>query len=117
MSGMKSSLLICLTSMSDPGLSPAVKAASVVVCDMSAVIHMVKPNRAQMFGEYKHMHLLPFLESQMTNNTTRLDAVWDTYQDASLKLQAHARRGEALGRRTRVSAKIPIPKGLNGRSS
>jgi len=63
------------------------------------------------------MHLLPFLESQMTNNTTRLDAVCDTYQDASLKSQACARRGEALGRRTRVSAKIPIPKGLNGRSS
>ena len=54
MSGMQSSLLVCLTSMSDPGLSPAVKAASVVVCDMSAVIHMVKPNRAQMFGEYTH---------------------------------------------------------------
>ena len=57
-----------------------------MLCDMSAVIHMVKPHRAQMFGEYKHMHLLPFLESQMTNNTTRLDAVWDTYQDASRAL-------------------------------
>jgi len=56
-------------------------------------------------------------DDQMTNNTTRLDAVCDTYQDASLKSQACARRGEALGRRTRVSAKIPIPKGLNGRSS
>ena len=111
MSGMKSSLLICLTSMSDPGLSPAVKAASVVVCDMSAVIHMVKPNRAQMFGEYKHMHLLPFLESQMTNNTTRLDAVCDTYQDESLKLQARARRGEALGRRTGVQPRYLYQRG------
>jgi len=34
-----------------------------------------------------------------------------SYQDASLKSQTRARRGEALGRRTRVSAKIPIPKG------
>ena len=55
--------------------------------------------------------LLPFLESQMTNNTIRLDAVWDTYQDASLKSQTRARRGETLGQLTRVSAKIPIPKG------
>ena len=117
MSRMKSSLLSCLPSTSGPGLSPAAKAASVVLCDMSAVIHMVKPHRAQMFGEYTQMHLLPFLESQMTINTTRLDDVCDTYQDASLKSQARARRGEPLGRRTRVSAKIPIPKGLNGRSS
>ena len=47
----------------------------------------------------------------MTNNTTRLVAVWDTYQDASLKSQTRARRGETLGQRTRVSAKIPISKG------
>ena len=57
------------------------------------------------------MHLLPFLDSQMTNNTTRVDVVWDTYQDASLKSQTRVKRGETEGRRTRVSAKIPIPKG------
>ena len=72
---------------------------------------MVQPHRANVFGEYTQKHLLPFLESQMTNNTTRLDAVWDTYHDASLKLQTRARRGETQGQRTRVSAKIPIPKG------
>ena len=57
------------------------------------------------------MHLLPFLESQMTNNTSRLDAVWDTHQDASLRSQTRAKRGKTEGRRTRVSAKVPIPKG------
>ena len=46
----------------------------------------------------------------MTNNTTRLDAVRETYQDASLKSQTRAKWGETEGRRTRVSAKIPIPK-------
>jgi len=56
MSRMKSSLLSCLPSTSGPGLSPAAKEASVVLCDMSAVIHMVKPHRAQMFGEYTQMH-------------------------------------------------------------
>ena len=45
------------------------------------------------------------------NNTTRLDVVSDTYQGASLKLQTRAKRGETEGRRTGVSAKIPIPKG------
>ena len=91
MSGMKSSLLSCLPGMPDPRLSPAAKEASFVVCDMSAIIHMVKPHCANVFGEYTQMNLLPFLESQMTNNTTRLDAVWDTYQDTSLKSQARAR--------------------------
>ena len=71
----------------------------------------IKPQRAKVFGEYTLMHLLPFLESQMTDNTTRLDAVWDIYQDASLKSQTRAKRGQTLGQRTRVSAKIPIPKG------
>ena len=112
MSGTKSALLGYLPGKPDPGRSPAAKEASVTVLDMSAIIHIVKPQRATVFGEYTHMHLLPFLENQMTNNTTRLDkAVWDTYQDASLKSQTHAKRGETEGRRTRVSAKIPIPKG------
>ena len=89
MSGRKSSLLSCLPGVPDPGLSPAATEASVVVCDISAVIHTVKPHHAIVFGGYMQKHLLPFLESQMTNNrpTTRLDAVWDTYSDASLKLQ------------------------------
>ena len=40
-----------------------------------------------------------------------MDAVWDRYVDASLKFQTRSKRGEAAGQRTRVSAKIPIPKG------
>jgi hypothetical protein len=41
---------------------------------------MVKPHKANVFGDYTQEQLLPFLESQMTNNTTRIDAGWDTYQ-------------------------------------
>ena len=67
MSGTKSDLLGCLPGMPDPGRSPAAKEASVIVLDMSAIIHNVKPQCATVFGEYTHMHLLPFLESQMTS--------------------------------------------------
>ena len=52
MSGTKSFLLSCLPAMHDPGLSPAATEASVVVCDMSAVIHTVKLHRANVFGGY-----------------------------------------------------------------
>ena len=97
--------------MPDPGRSPAAKQATVILLDMSAVIHFLKPQRATVFGEYTNMHLLPYLESQITQKTTRVDAVWDTYKDDSLKSQTRTKRGETGGRRTRVSAKIPIPKG------
>jgi len=48
----------------------------------------------------------------MTDSTTRVDAVWDIYTETSLKSQTRGKRGETAARRTRVSAKIPIPKGV-----
>ena len=58
------------------------------------------------------MQLLPYTQSLMIENTSREDAIWDTYQEASLRSQTRAKRGETSSRRTRVSAKIPIPKGV-----
>ena len=65
-------------SMPDPGRSLAAKEASVVVLDIAAVIHIIKPQRASVFGDFTQLQLLPYLHSQMTDNTTRVDAVWDT---------------------------------------
>ena len=67
MSGTMSALLGCLPGRPGPGRSPAAKEASVIVLDMSAIIYIVKPLHATVFAEYTHMHLLPFLESQMTS--------------------------------------------------
>ena len=39
---------------------------------------------------------------------TRVDAVWDTYPDNSIKNQAHAKRG--YGQKTKVTCKTLIPK-------
>ncbi|KAG0718378.1 hypothetical protein GWK47_052504 [Chionoecetes opilio] len=52
-----------------------------------------------------------FGESDDGESETRVDASLDTYKEASLKSQARTRRGETSARRTRVSAKIPLPKG------
>ena len=110
-SGTKSDVLACLPGMPGPGRSPATMNASVVVFDMAAVIHMIKPTRASVFGEYTQMQLLPFMHSQMTDSTTRVDAVWDTYEETSLKSQTRIKRGGTAVRRTRVYAQIPLPKG------
>ena len=91
--------------MPAPGNNPSANQATVVILDMSAVIHIVNPQRENVFGEYAPMQLLPYLNSQMNNSTTRIDAVWDTYQDDSLKAQTHAKRGEAAEQQTQVSKK------------
>ena len=111
MSGTKSTLLNCLPAMPNPGCRDASLESTVVLFDMAAIIHMVKPQRASLFGEYTQMQLLPFLESQLTECCTRVDAVWDTYHISSLKSQTRINRGETAGRRTKVSPKIPLPKG------
>ena len=103
--GTKSDSIACLPGMPAPGRSKAVKEATVVILDMTAVIHNIKPQRARIYGEYTHMQLLPYMQSQMTDNTSRVDAIWDTQQEASLKSQTRAKRGESSSRRTRVSAK------------
>ena len=41
---------------------------TVVVLDMVAVTHIIKPQRASSFGEYTHMQLMPCLQSYMTEN-------------------------------------------------
>ena len=42
--------------------------ATVVGLDMVAVTHIIKPQRASIFGEYTHMQLMPCLQSYMTEN-------------------------------------------------
>ncbi|KAJ8257557.1 hypothetical protein GJAV_G00186910 [Gymnothorax javanicus] len=55
------------------------------------------------------LHLVPFLESQVTPTVTRVDAVWDTYPEDNLKTLTYHRRG--LGPRTRIGdGQTRIPK-------
>ena len=55
--------------------SDAAKAATVVVLDMAAVVHMVRPTSAHTFRDYVSQHLVPFVESQITPTVTRVDAI------------------------------------------
>ncbi len=80
------------------------------VLSMAAVVHIIKPQWASVFGEHTEMQLLPYLESHMMNRTARLDAIRDTDKERSLKYQIWIKRGGTTSRITRVPNKILIRK-------
>ena len=67
-SGKKSDILECLKAPT--GRSAEAKAATVVVLDMAAVVHMVRPISAHTFRDYVSQHLVPFVVSQVTPTVT-----------------------------------------------
>ena len=88
--GTKSQILDCFPGMPSHGKNSAAAKVSVVILDMPAVIHIVKPQKAKVFGEYLPTHLLPYMQSQINKYTTRIDAIWDCYPEGSLKNQTRA---------------------------
>ena len=57
-----------------------------MIFDMAAVINTIRPTFAKNFRKYVSLHIIPFFESEMSDCTQRLDAVWDTYPDENLKV-------------------------------
>ena len=49
--GTKSDFIACLPGMPAPGRYKAIKEVTVVILDMGALIQIIKPKRARMFGE------------------------------------------------------------------
>jgi hypothetical protein len=72
----------------------ATKQALVVILDMPVVVHMLKPQRANLFDEFVKLELLPFMESQMSTSATRINAVWDQYPHYSLKSAVQHQRSQ-----------------------
>ena len=108
-SGTKSDILKCLDAPTSA--CAAARNVTVQVFDMAAVIHMdMRPTRAATFSDYVPMHLASFLKSQLTASVQRVDVVWDTYPERSLKTQTQLWRGS--GPRTRIGkdGNTPIPK-------
>ena len=99
--------------MPKPSSDPRTKFATAVILDMAAAFHMLKPNNiAATFGQFAPVHLIPFLKAHLTNKTTRLDGVWETYKKVrSIKTQTHQKRGDTAGRRTGITADTPVPQG------
>ena len=81
-------------------LTGSARLATVVVLDMAAVVHMVRPTSANTFANYSTQHIVPFLEYQITPTVESINAIWDNYPEGNLKSLTHQRRGTGL--RTRI---------------
>ena len=81
-------------------LTGSARLATVVVLDIAAVVHMVRPTSAKTFADYATQHIVPSLEYQITPTVERIDAIWDNYSEGNLKSLTHQRRGTGL--RTRI---------------
>ena len=63
-SGTISDVLGCM--MIFHGRPDQAKLATVVLLDMAAVVHMVRPTSANTSSEYVSKNMVPFLEAQLT---------------------------------------------------
>ena len=63
-SGTKSDILKCLGVPTTA--CTAARGYTIMVLDMPAVIHIVRPSRAATFDDYVIMHLVPFLKGLLT---------------------------------------------------
>ena len=102
--GNKAELVRCLQGTTDiPAESPQV---DVKVFDGAVVVQMLHPKTAWTFKEYVQIVFLPYVNAQL-QSAVRLDIVWDTYKEDSLKKGAREKRGS--GARRRVAPTVNIP--------
>ena len=105
--GFKSHVIDCISAPT--GHTIPSNQVTVVLLDMAAVVHMIRPTNAQTFSEYVAKHIIPYIKSHITPMISRIDAIWDCYPCDSLKTLAHKRR--ECGPRTKVGdGSTHIPK-------
>ena len=80
------------------------------IVDGAALVHILDPKKSQVsvrtFHDYAKNVFLPYIE-RMLQDVVRIDVVWDTYVEDSLKAQTRMNRGS--GNHLRVSNSISIP--------
>jgi len=92
-------------------VSPSQKTARSVdanVLDGGAVVNFLQRIPGKTFQEYGQDIFLPYLKEQL-ESTSRVDVVWDTYRDDSLKSQIRGDRGSGTRQDNRVTPKTKDP--------
>ena len=91
-------MIDCLPGVPKPGKNPLRSTATVILLDMAAVIHMVKPGtKTVTFKDYCHMNLLPFIMSQLSPTVGTIHGVWNSYIKGKASIKTFSRTKRARG--------------------
>ena len=99
----KSDLLQCFGSLNEA--SPPTD-FDCKILDGAAVIHFLSTSGVSTFEEYADRVFIAHLHRQL-ENSRRLDVVWDTYIEDSIKESTREKRGKGLRRKVSSQAKLP----------
>ena len=102
--GTKSYILTCIDDLSPS--QTKTHDATCIVLEGAAIKHMMKPAAAKPFDEYAQQVFIPYISSQL-RSVSRVDLVWDTYKDDSLKGTATAKHGKGVRRHVVGQAALP----------
>ncbi|CAC5423003.1 unnamed protein product [Mytilus coruscus] len=81
------------------------------IIDGAAVVNMLKPGAAKTFHDYAVKVFVPYIVNR-NSDVGRVDVVWDTYVENSLKSATREKRRKGI--RRRVQAQTNIPKNWHG---
>ena len=100
----KSDLLVCLEGIVEAQSDAPV--VSCVVLDGAVIVQMLKPGTATTFQEYAHQVFIPYVEGQL-RRVGRLDLIWDSYKEGSLKMATREKWGKGVRRHVVSNAVLP----------
>ncbi|CAB3984221.1 Hypothetical predicted protein [Paramuricea clavata] len=102
--GTKPDLLSCSEKISPiQAEAPPVDA---LLLDGAAIVNMLNPGTSRTFEEYSQDVFLPYVKAQLVN-VRRVDVVWDTYIEDSLRATTRSNRGKGIRLRVKPDTNIP----------
>ncbi|KAG1662942.1 Pinin [Nymphon striatum] len=103
--GTKADLIQCFDKLHETQLNePKVSA---VIVDGAAVVQILKPGTAKTFQDYSQNVFVPYI-AKLLAQVSRVDVIWDVYQQCSLKSSTRERRG--TGSRRKVLPFVALPR-------
>ena len=102
--GKKSDLLGCLEDLAET--SGVEAETDTIILDGAAIVNMVTPGTAKTFDDYALTVFVPYIQGQL-QRANRVDIVWDTYTQDSLKAHTRKQRGEGTRRKVQGSVVMP----------
>ena len=99
----KSDLLACVKPAEKPDPPPVYDCK---IFDGAASVYALPSTTVSTFNSYAEHIFIPFIENHL-QTSKRVDIVWDTYKDNSIKDSTRVKRGK--GQRRKVTGEIKIP--------